>query len=147
MSCNHLRFLTQYGTRIAFRNGMNSEMNPGKPDSSAITANLGSINLGHIDLEQVNLSREGVRAIRHCLHELANVFTGVMIAGDLLSLHMVEGPLQHYASDICIGGERGCSLVREIRDQLLGACDEAEAASQSAPSVRTLGPRRNLAGV
>ena len=25
--CNHLRFLTQFGTRIAFRNGMNSEMN------------------------------------------------------------------------------------------------------------------------
>ena len=34
--------------------------------------------------------------------------------------------LEHYATEICVGSERGCILVREIRRQLLAACGEAE---------------------
>src|SRR6266568_9660882 len=61
-----------------------------------------------------------IKAIRHNLHELANVFTGVMIAGGLLSRHLETGSsLHYYATNICEGSERGCALVREIRSQLL----------------------------
>ncbi len=41
--------------------------------------------------------------MRHSLHELANVFTGVMIAGDLLTLQLTADSLQKYAADICAG--------------------------------------------
>lgn len=96
---------------------MNSEMNSSEAGGSGAMANLG----------RVTLSQDGVQVMRHHLHELANVFTGVMIAGDLLSLHLDAGPLQRYAAEICAGSERGCVLVRELRSQLLAASGEAEA--------------------
>jgi hypothetical protein len=71
-----------------------------------------------------------VRAMRHRLHELANVFTGVMIAGGLLSQCMKGGSLRSYVTDICDGSERGAALVREIRSQLLTASGELEAGGQ-----------------
>jgi hypothetical protein len=76
----------------------------------------------------VILDGDGVRIMRHRLHELANDFTGVMIAGGLLSQYLEGGSLQHYASDICEGSERGCALVRELRSQLLAARGEVKAA-------------------
>lgn len=76
----------------------------------------------------VILDGDGVRAMRHRLHELANVFTGVMIAGGLLSQNLEGGSLERYASNICEGSERGCALVRDIRSQLLAAQGEVEAA-------------------
>jgi hypothetical protein len=69
----------------------------------------------------VTLESSEVRAMRHRLHELANVFTGVMIAGGLLSQCMKDGPLRNYVTDVCDGSERGAALVREIRSQLLAA--------------------------
>ena len=69
-----------------------------------------------------------VQTMRHRLHELANVFTGVVIAGGLLSQYLEGGSLRQYAADICEGSERGCALVRELRSQLLAACGELEAA-------------------
>lgn len=95
---------------------MNSEMNTGEAGGSGAMVNLGG----------VTLTQDGVQAMRHSLHELANVFTGVMIAGDLLSLHLAAGSLRLYAADICAGSERGCVLVRELRSQLLAACGETE---------------------
>jgi hypothetical protein len=97
---------------------MNSEMNTAAGNSSSVIANLGT----------VVLDSEGIRAMRHHLHELANVFTGVMIGGGLLSQYLEGGSLQHYASDICEGSQRGCVLVRELRTQLLNACGEGKAA-------------------
>ncbi len=112
---------------------MNSEMNTGETGNSGAIAKLGNVSLGSVILNQdransgdISLGREGVQIMRHSLHELANVFTGVMIAGDLLSLHLAEGSLQHYAAEICVGSERGCVLVRAIRQQLLAACGEVE---------------------
>jgi hypothetical protein len=108
---------------------MNSEVNPSDAGGSGAMANLVASEHAKPDgihPDGVNLNREGVLAMRHSLHELANVFTGVMIAGDLLSLHLAEGPLQRYANEICSGSERGCGLVREIRGQLLAACGEVE---------------------
>jgi hypothetical protein len=60
---------------------MNSEMNPSGANGSEGEAHLASI----------TLQQEAVQSMRHCLHELANVFTGVMIAGDLLSLQLTAG--------------------------------------------------------
>lgn len=81
----------------------------------------------------VILDGDGVRLMRRRLHELANAFTGVMIAGGLLSQYLEGGSLAHYASDICEGSERGCALVREIRSQLLEAQGQAEAAPNGNP--------------
>jgi nitrogen-specific signal transduction histidine kinase len=80
-------------------------------------------------LSTVLLDVSEVQAMRHRLHELANVFTGVMIAAGLLSQYLAGGSLAAYASNICEGSERGCALVREIRSQLLAASGEAETAA------------------
>jgi hypothetical protein len=79
-------------------------------------------------LQSVILEIGEVQAMRHRLHELANVFTGVMIAAGLLSQYLEGGSLQHYTTDICEGSDRGCVLVREIRSQLLAASGEPEVA-------------------
>jgi hypothetical protein len=118
-----LRFLTQFGTRIATQNGVNSEMNSTGTSGSPVPDNSGS----------VILDGDSVRAMRFRLHELANVFTGVMIAGGLLSQYLEGGSLQQYAADICEGSERGSALARELRSQLLAACCEAEAVRVAAP--------------
>jgi hypothetical protein len=93
-------------------------MNTTKTSDSPALAEIGS----------VMLDGEGVRAMRHRLHELANVFTGVMIAAGLLSQYLEGGSLRHHASNICESSERGCGLVREIRSQLIAACGEVEVA-------------------
>jgi hypothetical protein len=77
---------------------------------------------------EVVLDGKDVLKVRHCLHELANVFTGVMIASGLLGQHLEGGSLEHYATDIGAGSERGSALVREIRRHLLDACGEIDAA-------------------
>jgi len=63
-------------------------------------------------------------ALRLRLHELANVFTGVIIAGGLLCNRLQGEDLRRYAADICEGSERGCELVSELRSRLLAACGE-----------------------
>jgi hypothetical protein len=117
LSGNDLHFLTQNGTRIALGNGVNSETNPVHFKGLPMTAKPSAVLLGSSE----------VQAMRHRLHELANVFTGVMIAGGLLSQYLQGGALLPYASDICESSERGCVLVRELRSQLLYACGEQEA--------------------
>jgi len=67
-----------------------------------------------------------VRSIRRSLHELANVFTGVVIAAGLLEEYLEGGSLQEFASEISTNGERGSALVREIREHFLAACPVAE---------------------
>lgn len=99
---------------------MNSEMNSDAGKNSEMTK-PGAILLGDAE----------VKAIRKRLHDLANVFTGVMIAGGLLAQCLEDSALLGYAGDICEGSERGCALVREIRSQLLAACGELEAAGQA----------------
>ncbi len=98
-----------------FQIGMNSEMN---------STDVGSSPAANHAL--ILLDSSGVRAMRDRLHELANIFTGVLIAGGLLSRYLDAGPLRHYATDISEGSERGSALVRELRSQLLAACGEEE---------------------
>lgn len=67
----------------------------------------------------IQLDSEAVKRLRHLLHELANVFTGVLVTGGLLH-HALDGDLrQRYTGEICTGGERGAALVREARTVLL----------------------------
>jgi hypothetical protein len=132
--CNDLRFLTRYGTRIALEYGVNSEMNTNDGNGSPLAAK-------HCT---VILDSSEVQAMRHRLHELANVFTGVMIAGGLLSQYLEGGSLRQYASDICEGSERGCILVRELRSQLLAACGEMEAAKGGSATEAAQEDQRSL---
>jgi hypothetical protein len=125
---NHLRFLTQFGTRIAFQNGVNSEMNT----SASASPMPGS-------MDGIILNGESVQAMRFRMHELANVFTGVMIAAGLLSQYLEGGSLKPYAEGICEGSERGSALVREIRSLLLAACGESELLPEGAPADLTSG--------
>jgi hypothetical protein len=79
----------------------------------------------------VVLDSSEVQMMRQRLHELANVFTGVVIAAGLLSQYLQGESLRQYAADICEGSERGCALVRELRSQLLAACGELELGKDS----------------
>ena len=106
---------------------MNSEMNAPESSVSPVTGKLSTVLL---DVSEV-------QAMRHRLHELANVFTGVMIAAGLLSQFLDGGSLQHYAADICEGSDRGCTLVQEIRSQLLAASGELEAAGSRSAIAAT----------
>jgi hypothetical protein len=104
---------------------MNSEMNT--TDANSFRA---------IKNGPVILDSSSVQVMRYRLHELANVFTGVMIAGGLLSQYLEASPLEHYATDILEDSERGCALVREFRSQLLAACGEAELGRNASDSIQ-----------
>jgi len=92
------------------------EMNTTEAAGSPVMVSLGSI----------TMDAPRVLAIRQSLHELANILTGVLIAGGLLAQFLESGSLQQYASNVCESGERGSALVREIRSQLLASCGERE---------------------
>ena len=79
-----------------------------------------------VSLGSITMDAPRVLAIRQSLHELANILTGVLIAGGLLAQFLESGSLQQYASNVCESGERGSALVREIRSQLLACCGEPE---------------------
>lgn len=120
LSWRYLRFPTQFGTRIALRECVNSEMNTTEASNSPIPAGFSG---------SITMSNSAVLTMRHDLHELANVFTGVMIAAGLLKQFLEAGSLQRYASNICESSERGSELVREIRRQLLTSCGDREIAA------------------
>ena len=89
-------------------------------------------------LDTIVLDSTQVVAMRRLLHELANVLTGVMISGGLLSQYLEGQTLAHYACGVCEGCERGCNLVRELRGVLLAAAGEADL---SVPSGGAQAPR------
>jgi hypothetical protein len=139
LSCKDLQILTQFGTPLAIRFGMHTELNsldcksslqaaPVSPDGCCLES------LEYAELEQLRLR----------LHELANVFTGVIIAGGLLCNRLEGEDLRRYAADICEGSERGCALVSELRSRLLAASGEAVVnrapASASLECAGTAGP-------
>jgi len=124
-----LRFLTQFGTSIALEDGVNFEMDTAETGGTPGMGEQGT----------VLLDGAAMQAMRRRLHELANVFTGVMIAGGLLSQFLEGGPLRTYASDICEVSERGCALVREIRSQLLAASGELEAEQEPGAAEAVFG--------
>jgi nitrogen-specific signal transduction histidine kinase len=69
----------------------------------------------------IQLGVEEVRHLRHVLHELANVLTGMMVTGGLLHQALKGDLRQRYTGEICTGGDRGAELVREAREVLMGS--------------------------
>lgn len=53
--------------------------------------------------------------LRHILHELSNLLTGVLVSGGLLRLALRGDRREQYAVELCEIGERGAALVREGR--------------------------------
>jgi len=70
-------------------------------------------------LDGIVLDGEELAAMRRGLHELANVFTGMALAGGLLRERLQGTELRRYAADICADGERGRALIAELRRVLL----------------------------
>ena len=56
--------------------------------------------------------------LRHVMHELSNLLTGIMVTAGLLQMSLQGDRRQHYASEICEGSERSAALVRETRAML-----------------------------
>jgi signal transduction histidine kinase len=55
--------------------------------------------------------------LRHALHELSNIMTGLLMNTGLLSIALRgNDKLRRYAEDIAQAGERGAALVREARN-------------------------------
>ena len=73
-----------------------------------------------VDAVDILLRDEQVKRLRSILHELANLFTGVLIAGGLLTHNLKGTSNSGYAEGICGLGERGSQLIREAREVLLG---------------------------
>ena len=92
--------------------GMSSEM-----DKSAARSLSEEAQAGGIVLDGAQAA-----AMRRLMHELANVLTGVMISGGLLSQYVQEHALRQYAAGVCEGCERGCEVLRELRNSLYNAC-------------------------
>jgi hypothetical protein len=67
----------------------------------------------------VQLGEDEVKRLRHLLHEMANVFTGILMTGGLLHQALNGDLRQRYTAEICTGGDRGAVLVREAREVLL----------------------------
>ncbi len=74
----------------------------------------------------VELGTDDVRQLRHLLHEMANVFTGVMVSGGLLQQALRGDQRQRYSNEICNGVERGAVLVREARQILLAPSERMQ---------------------
>jgi hypothetical protein len=114
-----LRILSQFGNPIAIHFGMHTELN-----FLDRTAPLQGTSLAPAELRLELLEGGGLEAMRHRLHELANVLTGVIIAGGLLCNRLEGEELQRYAADICEGSQRGSALISELRSRLLAAWGE-----------------------
>ena len=78
------------------------------------------------------LEVERVREMRGVLHELANVFTGVLVTGGVLAQTLQGTDEAGRAASVCNLGERGAELVRRMRAILLETL---------APGVTTSGER------
>jgi signal transduction histidine kinase len=70
--------------------------------------------------------------LRHILHELSNLLTGILVTGGLLQLALKGDRRQRYAVELCEGSERGAMLVREARTLLASLGDRIPEHSQGA---------------
>ncbi len=71
------------------------------------------------------MERDEREELRHIMHELSNLLTGMLVTGGLLRLALQGDRRERYAADVCEGGERGAVLVREARS-LLASPDEVQ---------------------
>jgi hypothetical protein len=121
-SCfNALISLICFGTSFALQIDVNQE------SQTQVNALYGEA-MGYA---AVQLGVEDVKRIRHVLHELANVFTGMMVTGGLLHQALKGDLRQRYTGEICTGGDRGAELVREAREVLMKSEESARPAVEN----------------
>lgn len=92
---------------------------------------------------QLVLQPAQIEAMREQLHELANIFTGVMIASGLMLKTLQQTPLGASASTLCGECERGRRLVGQLRNLLRDAAGEppSETDPGSAAEIAPAPPR------
>jgi hypothetical protein len=69
----------------------------------------------------IRLEVKQVAEMRAMLHELANVFTGILISSGLLAQKLDGTGEAGLARDVCDLGGRGSELVRQARALLIEA--------------------------
>lgn len=74
----------------------------------------------------VMLQPEQVLKLRTKLHELANLFTGVLMGGGVLCRALEGDRRAAYAESLCELGERGAVAIREVREVLLNSEAKSE---------------------
>ena len=116
LSFNGLNSLTRFGQLLAIGIRVNHELE-----------SIGLDAVGQAEkYSAVELSTEDVRQLRHLLHEMANVFTGVLVSGGLLQQALRGDRRQRYSDEICSSGDRGAVLVREARQILLAPSERMQ---------------------
>ncbi|HWR34762.1 MAG TPA: hypothetical protein VN622_02690 [Clostridia bacterium] len=74
------------------------------------------------DISAQNVPGLEAQKVRRALHDLSNLFTGILVHAGLLARALgPEHPLHFHALEVCDGGERGAALVREACDGLTAA--------------------------
>lgn len=113
---NRLNSLTRFGPLLAIRIHVNHELESMESDAVGRAEKYSAVELG----------TEDVRRLRHLLHEMANVFTGVLVSGGLLQQALRGDRRQRYCDEICSSGDRGAVLVREARQILLAPSERMQ---------------------
>ncbi len=74
--------------------------------------------------------------MRLLLHELANVFTGILVKGGLLHQELEGDARQRFVEEICSGGERGAALVHHGRVLLIEAAQRQRTKGSGVPGAK-----------
>ncbi|HUO59445.1 MAG TPA: hypothetical protein VMU24_02180 [Candidatus Acidoferrales bacterium] len=90
-------------------------------------------------LHPIVLEVERVREMRAVLHELANVFTGILVAGGVLAQKLQGTDFADRAASLCDLGERGAELSRRTRALLLGTSVPVSTVSAESEGMNDVG--------
>jgi len=69
------------------------------------------------------LNGSEVQQLRHALHELSNLLTGILVSGGLVQQGGAGESRMRYMDSVCESGERGAMLVREVRAMFAAALE------------------------
>jgi hypothetical protein len=80
-----------------------------------------------VDMETQTIPNVNCLELRRTLHELANLFTAILITSGLLKMAGSDAErLNRYSRELLESGERGAVLVREARSMLTPAEERVE---------------------
>jgi hypothetical protein len=80
-----------------------------------------------LDFQTEAIPNANCLELRRTLHELANLFTAILITSGLLKLAGSDAErLERYSRELLESGERGAVLVREARSMLTPAAERVE---------------------
>ncbi len=65
---------------------------------------------------EVDVQQGADKRLRMILHDLSNLLTGILVSGGLLRQALRGDGREHYATEVCEGGERAAELIREARE-------------------------------